>query len=153
MSDRRRFPRIEMNVDVDVHVNNNNFFGGRTRDISMGGIFIESTTPMDIGSTVGLKVRFDGQAFHLTCRVAWSLSTPDGAPTGFGVEFVRLPLPARRAIEEYMSWRAPELFQTEAPQSRLKPPSTVPRPRKGPPPLPQMPPPMPKLPSQVPPAP
>ncbi len=137
MSERRRFPRIEMNVDVDVHVNNNNFFGGRTRDISIGGIFVESQTRMEIGALVGLKVRFDGQAFHLTCRVAWSLSNVDGTPSGFGVEFVRLPLPARRAIEAYMTQRAPELFQDEAPVSRLKPPSTVPRPRRGPPPLPR----------------
>jgi uncharacterized protein (TIGR02266 family) len=138
MSDRRRFPRVEMCVDVDVSSNDNNFFVGRTRDISIGGLFIESSTPMDMGSIVGVKVRVDGRTFHLTCRVAWTLSDASGALTGHGVEFLRLPLPARRAIESYMIRRAPELFETEAPKSRLIVPSSVPRPRPrlAPPPLP-----------------
>jgi uncharacterized protein (TIGR02266 family) len=127
-----------MCVDVDVLSNGNNFFVGRTRDISVGGLFIESSTPVDIGAIVGVKVRVDGRAFHLTCRVAWTLSGADGVPTGHGVEFVRLPVHVRRAIEAYMIRRAPELFETEAPKSRLQVPSSVPRPRmrNAPPPLP-----------------
>jgi uncharacterized protein (TIGR02266 family) len=138
MSDRRRFPRVEMCVDVDVLSNGNNFFVGRTRDISIGGLFIESNTRIDIGTTVGVKVRLDGSAFHLTCRVAWTLSDASGVPTGHGVEFLRLPLPARRAVEAYMIRRAPELFEAEAPRSRLSVPSRIPRPRprQAPPPLP-----------------
>jgi uncharacterized protein (TIGR02266 family) len=127
-----------MCVDVDVLSNGNNFFVGRTRDISIGGLFIDSSTPLDIGAIVGVKVRVDGRAFHLTCRVTWTLSDAADVPTGHGVEFLRLPLPARRAIESYMMRRSPELFETEAPRSRLPVPSSVPRPRTrlAPPPLP-----------------
>ena len=137
MSDRRRFPRIEMDADVDVETSNNNFFAGRTRDISIGGLFIESRETLEIGSTVGLKVRFEGQSFHLMCRVAWSLTEKDGVPCGYGFEFVSLPVHAKRSIEAYMMRRAPELFLDEPPKpNRLAPPSRIPRPRKLPPPLP-----------------
>ncbi len=136
MLERRKAPRISFDVDVDVN-DSHNFYVGRTKDISMGGLFIESPIPIEPGTELTLKLRIGGEPYVLACRAAWRLTTDEGHAHGFGVEFDRLPLGARRAIQSYMRRRAPELidFDDDSP-----PPSAPVLARLddhvGPPPLP-----------------
>lgn len=107
--DRRRAPRISLDVDVDVS-DAHNFYVGRTRDISIGGLFIESPIGIAVGTEIGVKLRIGGEPFVLSCRVAWRHLDDDGNTAGFGVEFLRLPLQTRRSIQAYMRKRAPEII-------------------------------------------
>ena len=142
--ERRRAPRISLDVDVDVS-DAHNFYVGRTRDISMGGLFIESPIGIAVGTEVGVKLRIGGEPFVLSCRVAWRHLDEDGISAGFGVEFLRLPLATRRSIQAYMRKRAPEIIDVgnettdvepvcEQPAEEEPMPVSVARP--GPPPLP-----------------
>jgi Tfp pilus assembly protein PilZ len=133
-------------LDVDVDVSDaHNFYVGRTRDISVGGLFIESPIGIAVGTEVGVKLRIGGEPFVLNCRVAWRHLDDDGSSAGFGVEFMRLPLQTRRSIQAYMRKRAPEIIDlggeicdadplSEALPDEEPTPMSVARP--GPPPLP-----------------
>lgn len=143
MRDRRRHPRVSLQVDVDVSTATN-FYVGRTRDLSAGGLFVESSERLEPGTEVQLKLRVSGKPLVLDCVVRWGLADEAGAPVGFGVEFVELPAFARRAIEGFMSARDPMDFEELEPEPdeapggdhALEPVAAVPRPRKRPPPLP-----------------
>lgn len=143
--ERRRAPRISLEVDVDVS-DAHNFYVGRTRDISIGGLFIESPIGIDVGTEVGLKLRIGGEPFVLSCRVAWRHLDDDGKPFGFGVEFQRLPLATRRSIQAYMRKRAPEIIDLGGPAdpeplqaepSYAEEPMPASLVKRGPPPLPR----------------
>lgn len=134
MHDRRHFPRMALEVEVSLG-SESNFFVARTKDISVGGLYVTSAALLQPGSPVVVNLHLEGESHHLHCRVAWSTSLPDGTGAGLGLEFERLPVPARRAIERMMVRREPEVIEVIEPE-RLPAPASVPRPRKHPPPLP-----------------
>jgi uncharacterized protein (TIGR02266 family) len=120
--ERRKHPRVSVAVEVDV-TSDHNFYVGRTRDISVGGLFIEADVGIEIGATISLDLALDGRKFALQGEVMWALAGEDGSTAGIGVRFVKLPDAARRAIEKFMGKRAPHGIDTE--------------PVGGPPPLPK----------------
>lgn len=160
--ERRRAQRVALRADVDLE-SNDNFFSGQTRDISSGGLFIETRVALPIGSRLGLKLRLMGRTFEIESEVAWQLEDATGI-VGVGVQFVKVSRVARAAIHTFMEQRAPLAFdeldpeddveevdvageappKTEAVEDRsikspLPCPPAVPRPkaRVVPPPLPQ----------------
>jgi uncharacterized protein (TIGR02266 family) len=146
MRERRKNNRVALHADVDVSTGSN-FFVGRAQDISSGGLFIQSDTLLDPGTEVQVKVRIPGRLFVIDCVVRWGLSSPDGKPIGYGVEFVDLTPPAKKAIETFMTTRNPMAFDGLEPEPDDEPApaapsptpgavSSIPRPKKRPPPLP-----------------
>jgi len=130
VDDRRRHPRLRLQVDVDVR-SEHNFFTTRTRDASEGGLFIETDLPLAVGTSVDLQLRLPGvPSRELKAKVAWALTEPSGATTGLGLEFVSLEPRMRDAITEFMQQKAPLMFDSEEPDEVA---ADVPRP----PPLPQ----------------
>lgn len=129
-ADRRRFPRIALTVDVDL-TTGSNFYAGRTRDISVGGLFIEADVRLEPGTEIALSLDLDGKMFKLKGVVAWHLVSGEGSSCGLGVEFRDLSNLTRKSIQAFMKRREPVAFE----EVQLLPES-VPPPRKGPPPLP-----------------
>lgn len=136
MNDRRRHPRLSLEVDVDVSTAHN-FYAGRTRDISMGGLFIESPIGLEPGTEITVSLALGPKRFTLPCKVTWILGARDGASAGFGVEFDALPDVARKAIHAFMKTRAPLDFDVSDPELDEGPETADESPSlKGPPPLP-----------------
>jgi uncharacterized protein (TIGR02266 family) len=142
--ERRRSPRVALEAAVDLE-SGDNFFSGRTRDISSGGLFIETHARLPIGSRVWVKLRLMGRSFDVESVVAWHLEDANGI-VGIGVEFVHMCAVGRGAIRAFMETRAPLAFaELDAePIARLPTPAEPPRPspravgtRVGPPPLPE----------------
>lgn len=134
MHDRRRYPRMALDVEVGLG-SENNFFVARTRDISVGGLYVVTPSTLAPGSSLVVNLHLEGEAHHLHCKVAWATTLPDGTGCGLGLEFDRLPVPAQRAIERMMVRRPPDVVEEFLPEP-LPAPKAVPRPRKHPPPLP-----------------
>jgi uncharacterized protein (TIGR02266 family) len=130
-ADRRKHPRIALAVDVDMSTGSN-FYAGRTRDISVGGLFIDSNIRLEPGTEVSLALDLDGGAFKLTCVVVWHLLTETGASVGFGVEFKQLTPLMKKQINAFMKKRAPVAYEeAEAVIDSLPPP------KRHPPPMPR----------------
>jgi uncharacterized protein (TIGR02266 family) len=87
-----------------------NFFSGRTRNISEGGLFLESRAKLDVGDPVCVNLHLMKQTFAIRCQVTWVLGEEHGAPIGVGLRFVNLDPRAKRAIEAFMMLRDPIAF-------------------------------------------
>lgn len=142
--DRRRHPRVTISVDVDIETGSN-FYTGQARDISEGGVFIESPLFAPVGTRIDLSLRLQGHRHQVPVEVMWVLYDDTGAAVGFGARFLEMRRAVRRAIQDFMSARAPMPFELlepedadEAADSDLDPavPQVTPSPRIGPPPLP-----------------
>ncbi|HEY6463377.1 MAG TPA: PilZ domain-containing protein [Polyangiaceae bacterium] len=115
-ADRRKHPRLSIAVDVDFK-SGHNFFTARTRDISSGGLFIESDAPVPVGMRIEIDLSFLKSHVRVPAEVAWTLEE-DGRCVGMGVRFIDLRPAARKSIEAFMALRSPlqcgEVVEAEA---------------------------------------
>jgi uncharacterized protein (TIGR02266 family) len=126
LKESRQHPRVSIAVEVDV-ASGSNFYAGRTRDLSLGGLFVETDVGLPIGAQIEVKLRLPSGSFKTPCEVVWQLSDR-GHTIGVGVRFLQLSQAARRAIETFMSLRTPVPFEAPELDDGSDPP--------GPPPLP-----------------
>jgi uncharacterized protein (TIGR02266 family) len=127
MKESRQHPRVSIAVDVDV-TSGSNFYAGQTRDLSLGGLFVETEVALPIGIEIEVKLRLPKGTFLLRCEVVWQLSDRD-RNVGLGLRFIDLPKETKRAIEAFMSIRNPVPFETPELEDDV--------PASGPPPLPK----------------
>lgn len=133
--ERRRNPRVRLSVDVD-YTSEHNFYSAKTRDISAGGVFIETDIGLPIGSRIQVDLRFLRTRTTVPAEVVWALVGEDGQTEGIGVQFLQLSKKDRERIESFMGLRSAmqvgEVDDADEDESSDEP---VPG-RKGPPPLP-----------------
>jgi len=115
ISDRRQHARVSVEVDVDVSTASN-FFVGKTRDLSMGGLFIETPIALPIGAAVSIELKLKGKKHQLASEVMWALDGADGTTVGIGVRFTSPPPKSRNAILSFMKERAPVEFEMFEPE-------------------------------------
>jgi len=113
-----------MSVVVDMS-SGHNFFSGRTRDVSAGGLFIETNVGLPIGAEVALDLEVVGHRFRANAEVAWVLVGDDGETAGVGVRFVRPSPLLLNTIAAFMARRGPIPFEMDAPSD--PPPKKTPR--------------------------
>jgi uncharacterized protein (TIGR02266 family) len=89
------------------------FPAGRIRNISLGGVFIESAEPQPFGSDVDLEFALPNES-QRTIRgmgsVVWSTkTTPEKAPgmQGMGVRLTHVGLRGIRSVAEFIQLRSP----------------------------------------------
>ncbi len=115
-TDRRKHTRISVDVAVDLG-SESNFYSGRTRDMSMGGLFIETEAGLAIGTNITVKLTLDEKTYELPACVMWALDRSTGGGFGVGVQFTNLPLRSRNAILGFMKRRAPVEFEMMEPEN------------------------------------
>lgn len=83
MEDKRVHPRVVVNTQVSCEVHNGTAFTGLAKDISIGGVFVESAEVVPFGTEVTIVARFAGTKADLRLPgvVRWV------KPDGFGVQF------------------------------------------------------------------
>jgi uncharacterized protein (TIGR02266 family) len=128
MKDSRKHPRVSIAVEVDLGGSGSNFYAGRTRDISMGGLFVETNVPLPIGTELDVKLKLPKGTFTLRSEIVWMLTDQAKQTVGVGVRFLGPSAAAKRAIEAFMAVRHPVDFETAAADDD--------EPEAGPPPLP-----------------
>lgn len=92
---RRTAPRVPVTVAISVHSQAGSAVA-RTRDVSHGGVAIQTMTPLPVGTVVELVFRVPGssQDIGATGRVAWV-----DRRTGMGVQFERLAPEAQQVLQ------------------------------------------------------
>lgn len=108
--DRRKHPRVTVSVDVDFE-SGSNFYSGKARDMSEGGVFVESLVFAPVGSRIELSLKLFGHRYEIPVEVMWILYDGEGTAVGFGARFLELRRPVRRVISEFMRARAPMPFE------------------------------------------
>ncbi len=98
MTDLRRTPRARLESTVDVALAGEHH-AGRSRDISLGGMFLEAAVVPAFGAQVVVTLTLPGQKapFSIPGVVRW---TRDG---GMGVQFGLLGARETHAITEFVA--------------------------------------------------
>jgi hypothetical protein len=94
----RRYQRAAIDVPVEVGAKGSTErIAGRARDISLGGMFVESSTPFAFGADVTIYITLPGQksAFALPGVVRWLRGSE-----GMGVQFGLIGARETHAITE-----------------------------------------------------
>ncbi len=139
--ERRQHPRVQISVDVDFE-SAHNFYSGRTRDVSAGGLFIETDVGLPIGATIHVDLRFLKTRAQVPAEVVWVLLGEGGGSVGVGVRFISLPNELKQRMEAFMGLRPALDFGLveSADEDDTPVPSDITEqrpPRRGPPPLPK----------------
>lgn len=98
MHDKRSHPRVPLSADVTCEVSAGVSILGRVKDISVGGMYIESETPVTFGTEVSIVLRLPntkGDA-RLPGIIRWI------KPGGFGVQFGLMGARETHAISELL---------------------------------------------------
>ena len=109
----RRYERYNTTIDVTV-TSGHTFWTGLTSNISTGGLFLASETPLPVGSLLAFELRVDeGEPCELRGVVRWVREpeqASDAFPAGMGVQFSRLDGPTAEVIEQFIRERRDSLY-------------------------------------------
>ena len=108
-SERRLNPRLSITVEIDFR-SEHNFYSGRTLDISVGGLFIETNVALPIGTRLTVDLKLMKKQLHADAEVIWVLVGDREEPAGVGVRFVDLAPAVKQSIEAFMALRKPISF-------------------------------------------
>lgn len=96
--DRRTARRASLVTQIRTLVDSETLVG-YTRDISTGGVFVETENPAAKGTEVNLRFKLSSEAPILGTRATVVYSMPG---EGMGLRFVELVPEVRKAIEEFV---------------------------------------------------
>ncbi len=106
--ERRDSERATLELEIGLE-GDNRFYTGKTGDLSKGGLFIATETPLAVDTELVLSfVLPDGYRVSAEGTVAWVRAPryrPHELPVGMGVRFEALGEKDRRAIEHYLEQR------------------------------------------------
>ncbi|MGH7232982.1 MAG: PilZ domain-containing protein [Nitrospiraceae bacterium] len=96
----RAYPRAPLAVKVKYSTPEGKHFDGLTGGIGGGGLFIESSMPLPIGSDLTVEFALPDRPLETItakCKVAWVRPKPDRflLYPGMGVQFTEIPSQAR----------------------------------------------------------
>jgi hypothetical protein len=101
--DIRRNVRVPICIDVEFARNGSaDLLPGRSRDISLGGMFIETYAPLAFKAEIAVHLRFPGESGVLVVPAVVRWTDADG----MGVQFGNLGARATYAIAELMVKRS-----------------------------------------------
>ncbi len=100
MQEKRAYTRKSMDVDVKCQAESSAAFTGRSKDISLGGMFIFADHAPEFGDKLTLTLTLPGSptSLELPAVVRWV----DRGSAGFGVQFGLLGARATHTIAWFM---------------------------------------------------
>ena len=98
MEDKRVHPRVVVDLEVSCEPKAGPAFTGLAKDISVGGMFVETSGTMAFGGELTIVVRLPSAKtdFRLPAVVRWV------KPGGFGVQFGLMGARETHALTELM---------------------------------------------------
>jgi uncharacterized protein (TIGR02266 family) len=129
MHEKRQHTRATISALVNLS-SEDNFYAGAARDISVGGLYVETEAGLPIGTEVTALLKLPSKILSLRAEVVWSTAT--GSKTvGMGLRFLNIPAPAKREIEAFMLLRQPISFAVEDADEDAAGPPPLPPPSRG----------------------
>lgn len=81
MQDKRVHPRVQVDISVSCERKDGPPVSGVVKDVSMGGMFVESSESLAFGTELSIAMKIAGTDLKLPGTVRWA------KPGGFGVQF------------------------------------------------------------------
>ena len=83
--DKRQYPRTVVEADIAFQVAGGSRVDARCRDVSLGGMFIDTTARLPYGTTVRVFLRLPGLRDEIAVESIVRWSKPGGMGVQFGV--------------------------------------------------------------------
>ncbi len=101
--DKRLHPRVETNFELKIH-DGDTFHWTVLRSLSGGGVFVQTDTPLEVGSTVSLELALPvaDKAMHIQGRVQWIQPGNETAAPGMGIKFTGISEQQRQNIIRFI---------------------------------------------------
>ena len=104
---RRVDKRVEKSLSL-VYKDREAFFRAYTGNVSAGGLFIKTKTPLSPGDQIFLKLHLPDvpDALHIKCEVVWARSEPESGPDkppGMGVKFTQIASKDHQLLKQYLA--------------------------------------------------
>jgi uncharacterized protein (TIGR02266 family) len=117
--EKRVHPRVSLEASVDFN-SGSNFFTGQAKDISVGGLFLETPAAVQVGMPLMLRLEILNKKLNIEAEVTWVML--DGKrQVGIGARFLKLAEADRKHIEAFMVFREPMRFEMELPEPEPEP--------------------------------
>ena len=130
--ERRKHPRLMISVEVSFG-SGHHFYAGHTRDVSAGGLFIETDVAIPVGTELTVDLRIPGMHAPVLAEVVWLLLGANNTVAGFGVRFTSMPTLVEKKLRSFMATHARPGYEMSEPVQDEEPGE---RPPQRPPPLP-----------------
>jgi len=96
--DKRRAPRIPIQIKVDVEMPNDHYLFEYSSNLSQSGIFIHSEDPLDPGTLVNIQFALpDSGQIRTRGEVIW-VNEDEEEESGMGIKFIGLAEKDRELI-------------------------------------------------------
>ncbi|HUK56039.1 MAG TPA: TIGR02266 family protein [Nitrospiria bacterium] len=104
--EKRRYPRAPISIRIQYHQPQKGIQEGFTAIMGGGGLFIDTVSPLPIGTPVHLEFGLPGQvgAVRVDGQVAWVRSDfdPKGFSPGMGIQFRKINESDREKIVQFV---------------------------------------------------
>jgi len=103
MSEKRKFARIKLDKTIKLKFKGKEqFVTHLLRDISMGGMFLKTSEPMEIGNQFNFEFSIDADMPNIVGRgiVVRTAEDLQGKPYGVGIKFVSLEGNGKEVLAE-----------------------------------------------------
>lgn len=112
---KRAHLRYEVSIPVDC-TTRDAFVSNHVSNISKGGLFLRSSTPLPLNAEVSLVIHLPGagRSIEAKGRVVWNYDIPRGSSRivpGSGIRFVDMPASDRAALEDYLADLTPVVVE------------------------------------------
>jgi uncharacterized protein (TIGR02266 family) len=98
--------RVDVRVPVDILCSKGIRLTGKTRNVSEGGMFVETALLLPVGSPVRCDLALTESAVEVFGRIAWSRPRQPFATAGMGIQFVGYEEGARRVLHDVVEHAA-----------------------------------------------
>ncbi len=90
--------RVDVRVPVDILCSKGIRLSGKTRNVSEGGMFVETALLLPVGSPVRCGLALEQSSIEVFGRIAWSRARHPLSAAGMGIQFVGFENGARRLL-------------------------------------------------------
>jgi uncharacterized protein (TIGR02266 family) len=99
-TERRAAPRIPIETDVTL-AGNGRVLSGVSSDVSTGGLFVATYSPVPVGTRVSLRFRLPTGQVMAVGTVRWVREARPGRLAGVGIELVELEQADRDVLTRF----------------------------------------------------
>ena len=104
---RGRPRRVDVRVPVDIQASKGIRLIGKTRNVSEGGMFVETALLLPIGSPVRCDLALEQSSIQVFGLIAWSRPRQTFATAGMGIQFIGCHESARLVLRDVVAAGVP----------------------------------------------
>ncbi len=109
---RREFTRVMLDLEAELELNSKTSVVGRTKDISLKGLFLRCAERPALGAPCSAVLHFAGRGSDHKVRAAGRVARTE--PTGVGIEFLSVEAEGYEHLKNLIYYNTPDPAAAQA---------------------------------------